>query len=267
MVDGTANLSVRHQCQLLGLNRSSYYAPVQGESALNLELMRRIDRINLAEPSFGVLRMQDALKEQGYHVNVKRVRRLMRKMCIQTIYPKRNLSKLGHAQYVYAYLLRHLEITKPNQVWAIDITYIPMEKGFMYLTAIIDLFSRYLLAWDLSNSLAAEIQTDLVDKAIEQYTKPDIINSDQGSQYTCSNWVTQLKKMEIQISMDGKGRATDNAFIERFFRSLKWDHVYLFPANDGIELYKGISTFIDKYNNRAHQGIDRRKPVELYATV
>ena len=267
MVESTVNLSVRHQCQLLGLNRSSYYAPVQGESALNLELMRQIDRINLEEPSFGVLRMQDALKEQGYFVNVKRVRRLMRKMCIQTIYPKRNLSKLGHAQYIYDYLLRNLKISRPNQVWAIDITYIPMAKGFMYLTAIIDLFSRFLVAWDLSNSLAAEIQTDLVDNAIEQFTKPGIINSDQGSQYTCHNWVTHLKKMEIQISMDGKGRATDNAFIERFFRSLKWDHIYLYPAINGIELYKGICTYIDKYNHRAHQGINRRKPVDLYATL
>ena len=264
MITKHQDISIRKQCELLEVSRSTLYHIPKGECDENISLMEKIDRLHLEYPTYGVLRMQDQLSELGVEVNHKRVRRLMRKMQIHVIYPKVNLSKLGKAKYIHPYLLKDLTIVKPNQVWAIDITYVPMKKGFMYLTGIIDLYSRKILGWDISNSLEAETQTDLVEKTILKYGKPDIINSDQGSQYTSSNWEQTLKKYGIKISMDGKGRATDNAFIERFFRTLKQDHIYLNPANDGWELAKGVACFIKHYNNCKHQGINRQKPNELY---
>ena len=186
-------------------------------------------------------------------------------MGIEPIYPKRNLSKLGKARYVHEYLLRGLEVNRPNQVWAIDITYVPMERGFMYLTAIIELYSRFIVGWKLSNSLDKETQTEALREAIGRHGKPEIVNSDQGSQYTSEHWVSFLNGEEIKISMDGKGRATDNAFIERFFGTIKRKHIYLHPASDGTEMYRGINGFIQKYNyKRRHQGIGRVKPIEMY---
>ena len=265
MVDRSyTKLSVRKQCSLLQISRSSFYYKPVGERKENLALMQKIDRLFTQDPTLGVLGMQDELREQGLNYNVKRIRRLMRKMCLMPVYPKRNLSKLGQRKYIHPYLLKGLKIEKSNQVWAIDITYIPMKQGFMYLTAIIDLYSRYIVGWQISNSMEKETQTELLEAAIRQYGKPQIINSDQGSQYTCENWVNFLKNNQIAISMDGKGRATDNAFIERFFRTLKWKHIYLNPASSGIELYEGVKDFIEKYNHRRHQGINRNKPVELY---
>lgn len=264
MVESSANMSMRKQCRLLQINRSSlYYKPI-GESEKNLLLMNLMDKIYLDDPTLGVLGMQDELEEKGYRVNPKRIRRLLRKMGIEAIYPKRNLSRLGKAKYIHPYLLRNLDIKRPNQVWAIDITYIPMKKGFMYLTAIIDLYSRYIVGWQISNSLEKETQTELLASAIKKHGKPEIINSDQGSQYTSEHWVSFVREHGITISMDGKGRATDNAFIERFFRTLKWKHIYLNPAKDGLELYQGIDAFMKKYNKRKHQGIGRKKPCELY---
>lgn len=246
--------------------RSSLYYKAKGESAENLELMKVMDRLFIEDPTLGVIGMQDELREQGIFYNEKRIRRLLRKMGVEPIYPKRNLSKLGQAKYVYPYLLKNLTIARSNQVWAIDITYIPMAKGFMYLTAIIDVYSRYIVGWQISNSLEKETQTALLTSCVEKYGKPEIINSDQGSQYTCAHWVDTIGELkDIRISMDGKGRATDNAFIERFFRTLKHKHVYLHPADDGLALYKGIDTFIERYNHRRrHQGIGRIKPVDLF---
>ena len=214
------NISQRKQCKLLSISRGSLYYKPLGESDLNLKLMRMIDEIHLEEPAFGVLRLQDELEERGYKVNVKRIRRLRNKMGIKTIYPKRNLSKLGKAKYIHPYLLRNLKIERSNQVWAIDITYIPMRKGFMYLTAVIDVYSRYILGWQPANSLDKETQTDLVKELFEEYGTPEIINSDQGSQYTSENWVNCLRSNNVKISMDGKGRAKDNIYIERFWRSI-----------------------------------------------
>lgn len=249
---------------MLEISRSSlYYKPV-GESTDNLELMHLMGRIFTDDPTLGVLGMQDELDEKGIWANVKRIRRLLRKMGIEAIYPKRNLSKLGKAKYIHPYLPRNLVIDRPNQAWAIDITYIPMKNGFMCLTAVIDLYSRYLVGWQISNSLEKETQTELVQALIGQYGPPQIINSDQGSQYTCEHWVSFLRGHKIAISMDGKGRATDNAIIERFFRTLKWKHIYLYPAKDGLELDQGVDRFMNKYNNRRHQGIERQKPFELY---
>ncbi|MGH3096783.1 MAG: IS3 family transposase [Streptosporangiales bacterium] len=257
-------LSQRKQCNLLSVNRSGLYYKPLGESKLNLKLMKKIDKIHLEEPAFGVLRMQDELEEEGYVVNHKRVRRLMRKMQINAIYPKPNLSKLGKTKYIYPYLLRNLNINRPNQVWEIDISYIPMRKGFMYLTAVIDVYSRYILGWQLSNSLEKENQTTLIEDLFERYGTPEILNSDQGSQYTSNNWIECLKEYNVKISMDGRGRATDNIYIERFWRSIKYDYIYLNPAESGLELYEGIDIFVEKYNRRKHQGVERKKPINLY---
>ena len=264
LVDGKTGPSARRQCGLLSVSRSSLYYRPLGESKQNLDLMERMDRLFLDDPTLGVLGMQDELRDQEVFYNVKRIRRLLRKMGIEPIYPKRNLSKLGKAKYVRPYLLRGMEIGRPNQAWAIDITYVPMKKGFMYLTAIIDIYSRYIVGWQVSNSLEKETQTKLLLSAIAEYGKPEIVNSDQGSQYTSAHWTSTLKQAGIKISMDGRGRATDNAFIERFFRTVKQKHIYLRPAKDGLELYKGLDSFMKKYNRRSHQGINRSKPVDLY---
>lgn len=259
------DLSIRKQCELLDVHRSTAYYKPKGENQENEKLMKTMDRLFLEDPTLGVLGMQDELLDLGLHAGHERIRRLLRKMGIEAIYPKRNLSRLGKAKYIHPYLLRNLKIVRPNQVWAIDITYIPMATGFMYLTAIIDLYSRFIVGWDISNSLEKETQTELLERALRQYGKPEIINSDQGSQYTSEHWVSFLKDAGIQISMDGKGRATDNAFIERFFRTLKWKHIYLHPASSGWELYTGVAGFIHKYNRRRHRGIQRMKPLERYS--
>lgn len=263
-VDPSHPLSIRRQCELLSVSRGTVYYKGLGESRENLRLMAAMDRLFTDDPTLGVLGMQDELAEIGMRYNIKRIRRLLRKMGVEPIYPKRNLSRLGHAKYVHPYLLRHLKITRPNQVWSIDITYIPMKRGFMYLSAIIDLYSRYLVGWQLSNSLEKENQTTLLREAIARVGSPEIMNSDLGPQYTCARWVETLQEFTIRISMDGKGRATDNAIIERWFRTLKQKYIYLNPPQTGLSLFHGISAFVDKYNNRRHQGINRKKPVELY---
>lgn len=261
-------LSIRKQCELLNINRSNVYYKSAVESDENLKIMRIMDEHYLAHPTYGVLQMQDYLLQCGFIVNHKRVRRLLRKMGIMAIYPKRNLSKLGCAKYIRPYLLRGLKITKPNQVWAIDITYIPMVKGFMYLTAIIDLYSRYVVGWGVFNSLDAENSHSVLMKAIDEHSKPEIINSDQGSQFTCALWIEYLNKEGIKISMDGKGRAIDNIFIERLWRTVKQDYVYLNPEGNGIQLYKGLKSFFDYYNHqKTHQGIGRITPVGMYKNV
>ena len=258
-------ISIRHQCEMLGINRSSvYYKPV-GESEENLQIMRLMDEHYLDHPTEGVLQMQDFLFLYGFLVNPKRVRRLLRKMGLMAIYPKRNLSKLGNAKYIRPYLLRGLTIDHPNHVWAIDITYIPMAHGFMYLTAIIDIYSRFVVGWDIFNDLEANNSLEVLERAIARYGKPEIINSDQGSQFTCALWTEYADKEEIKISMDGKGRAIDNIFIERLWRTVKRDYVYLHPAENGSELYSGLKSFFIYYNTtKSHQGIGRTAPEKLY---
>jgi len=265
MVQSEEKLSIRRQCELTGVNRGSIYYHPLGESQENLRIMRLMDEHYLKHPTEGVLRMRDFLMTLGIVANHKRVRRLLRLMGLMAIYPKRNLSKLGHAKYIKPYLLRGLKIVRPNQVWAIDITYIPMPKGFLYLTAIIDVYSRYIVGWGISNSLDAACSLDVTKEAIKRHGKPEIINSDQGSQFTCHEWVEYLEKEEIKISMDGKGRAIDNIFIERFWRSLKYDYVYIKVPSDGLELYHGLKEHMDYYNNRlCHQGIDHQIPAKKY---
>ena len=264
LIEKDAKISIRKQCDLLSINRSSLYYKPLSESDLNLELMKHMDKIHIKHPSFGIRRLVNELEEEGYYVNRKRIARLMKLMGIEAIYPKRNLSKLGLAKYIQPYLLKGLNINRSNQVWQIDISYIPMEKGFMYLTVVIDVYSRFIVGWQLSNSLEKETQTELINELIRKYGKPEIINSDQGSQYTSSNWIECLKNHDIKISMDGKGRATDNIYVERFFRTIKYDYIYLNPAKNGLELYEGIDQFIRGYNRRKHQGIKNQKPKELY---
>lgn len=265
MVSPSEKISIRKQCEILEVSRSGLYYKTVGESEENLTMMRIMDEHNIGHPTYGVLQMQDHLRDLGYTVNEKRVRRLLRKMGIMAIYPKRNLSKLLHAQYIHPYLLRGLKIERANQVWAIDITYIPMAKGFMYLTAIIDVYSRYIVGWALSNTLDASVSIKVLQEAIAEHGKPEIMNSDQGCQFTCKEWISTLKNNEIKISMDGKGRALDNIYIERFWRTVKRDCVYLKPADDGWELYRDLEEFINEYNNiKHHQGIGRRIPCELY---
>jgi putative transposase len=261
-------ISVRKQCELLDVSRSNlYYEPI-GEGEVNLKAMRLIDEEFHHHPTHGVLQMQDFLFALGLIMNIKRIRRLLRKMGIMAIYPKRNLSKLGHAKYIRPYLIRGLKIERPNQLWEIDITYIAMAKGFMYLTAIIDVYSRYVVAWDVFNSLDADNSLSVLKNAIEHHGKPEIINSDQGSQFTCELWTEYVDSQNILISMDGRGRATDNIFIERLWRTVKRDYIYIHPADNGTELFIGLNTFFGYYNNeKSHQGIDRCIPASLYKKV
>lgn len=264
LVNPKEQLSIRAQCDLLNLNRASFYYQPKGEKIENLEMMRLMDEYILEEPTAGVKTMQDMLEEKGYKAGYERVRRLMRKANIRAIYPRRPLTVLGEKKYVYPYLLRDLAIERPNQVWEVDITYVPMKAGFMYLTAIIDVYSRMIVAWGLSNTLDAQVSLEVIKQAVEIYGCPEIINSDQGSQFTCKEYVGYLKGRKIQSSMDGKGRALDNIFIERFWRTIKYRYIYLFPYEDGISLYRGIAGWMDKYNHRPHQGIGRQKPIVRY---
>ncbi|MEI7943041.1 MAG: IS3 family transposase [Candidatus Riflemargulisbacteria bacterium] len=265
-ISGNEKLSIRRQCELLAINRSSFYYKAVGETKENLEIMTLIDKRHLDKPTHGILQMQDyLLLTLGLVVNYKRVKRLLRKMRIMAIYPMRNLSRLGKAKYIRPYLLKYLAITGPNQVWAIDITYIPMKLGFMYLTAIIDVYSRYIVGWDIFNTLDADNSLTVLIDAIAKNGKPGIINSDQGSQFTCALWTEYLDKEAIKISMDGKGRALDNIFIERFWRTCKRDYVYLYPSSNGYELFEGLSGFMYEYNHeKRHQGIGRCIPFDLF---
>lgn len=259
------DLSISTQFGLLSISRSSFYYVPVGESEENLEIMRLLDEQYMSTPFYGVLRLAALLKLSGYPVNVKRVRRLMKLVNWRTIFrePKTTISQKTH--YKYPYLLRNLEIVRCNQVWSMDITYIPMKKGFMYLTAIIDLYSRYVVSWNISNTLEAECSLNVLKNAISLFGKPEIVNSDQGSQFTSELWIEYLEKNEIKISMDGKGRALDNIFIERLWRSVKYDYVYLNPASNGNELYQGLKEYFDYYNHQqAHQGIGRKIPVDLF---
>lgn len=223
MISPEGKLSIRAQCEILGLHRSGFYYQAAAETEENLRIMRLLDERYLNYPTEGVLQLQDYLRAEGYPVNHKRIRRLLRKMAIMAIYQKRNLSKLGKAEYVYPYLLRHLLINENNQVWQIDITYIPMAKGFMYLVAIIDVHSRFVVGWDISNNMDADWVLGTLEEALARHGKPAIVNSDQGNQFTCKKWVERLQKHNIRISMDGKGRAIDNVYIERLWRTVKYE--------------------------------------------
>jgi len=258
-------LSITVQCNLLSLHRSNFYYVPVGESEQNLAIMRWLDEQYFSTPFYGVLRLTALLQVAGYPVSVKRVRRLMKKVNWQTIYrePKTTISNKTH--YKYPYLLKGLKIIRRNQVWAMDITYIPMEKGFMYLTAIIDLHSRYVIHWSLSNTMSAEWCTEVLKQAIELHGKPEIFNTDQGSQFSSEVFIKELKSNQIKISMDGKGRALDNIFIERLWRSVKYENVYLNVYENGLSLWKGLNDYFRFYNNeRLHQSLEYKTPKEVY---
>ncbi len=266
-IDKAGQLSVVKQCELLEVHRSGlYYQPVP-ETTYNLELMRLIDEKHMLHPWLGVPRMTKWLRlDMGHQVNHKRIERLYGLLGIQALGPKPNTSKPGKGHKIYPYLLRHLVVDRPNQVWAMDITYIPVQGGYLYLVAVIDLYSRYVLNWSLSNSMTSRWCRQTLDEAIQRFGKPEIINTDQGSQFTAEEFsLYVVNDLEIRLSMDGKGRAIDNIFIERLWRSVKYEHVYLFPASDGLECYQGLKTYFRYYNEeRRHQSLEDQTPLTVF---
>lgn len=264
MIEPDHRLSQRRQCELLGVNRSMLYYHPAGESQANLELMKQIDKLHTARPYYGVQRIWAKLRLMGHSYNIKRIRRLMRLMDIQTIYRRPNTSKGGKDHKIYPYLLRGLSIDRPNQVWCSDITYIPVEGGFFYLVAVMDWYSRFVLSWALSNTLTVDFCIDALQQAF-RFGKPDIFNTDQGSQFTANDFTACLLNKQIQISMDGKGRCFDNIFIERLWRSLKYEEVYLNQYLDGQQAYNGISKWIKDYNEEnPHQALNFLTPKSVY---
>ena len=265
MIDRTHSLPVTRQCQLLNLNRSTVYYQPMGVSDEDLKLMRLIDEIHLKRPFYCSRRIRYDLQDLGYPVNRKRVQRLMRKMGIMALYPKVNTSRPGKGHKIYPYLLRGLTIDRPNQVWATDLTYIPMAKGFVYVVAIMDWYSRKVLAWRVSNSMDADPCAEALEEAISRYGAPDIFNTDQGSQFTSDAFTGVLKEADIKISMDGKGRWVDNVFVERLWRSLKYEEVYLKAYDTVAEARLGIGNYFRFYNReRRHQSLDRQTPDQVY---
>jgi putative transposase len=258
-------LSISTQCQLLTLTRSGFYYIPTGESEENLAIMRELDEQYFSTPFYGVLRLTALLILAGFKVNKKRVRRLMKLMNWQTIYREPRTTFSDKTHYKYPYLLRGLKIERCNQVWAMDITYIPMKTGFMYLTAIIDLHSRYVVQWSLSNTMSAEWCTEVLQEAIKNHGIPEIFNTDQGSQFTSDVFINTLIDNGIKISMDGKGRALDNIFIERLWRSVKYENVYLNAYENGLSLWKGLDQYFQFYNHkRLHQSLDYHTPQQKY---
>jgi len=269
MVSAVCDFSILEQCGMLGIHRSGFYYVPQGESALNLDLMKLIDAYFLEHPHSGALTLCAYLcLSKGYRVNVKRIRRLMRLMGLMAVYPAKKLSIGNKAHKIYPYLLRGLKIERNDQVWQTDITYIPMKKGFMYMMAVIDVKSRYIIHWSISNTMDAGWCTAVIQEAILLHGSPEILNTDQGSQFTSHEFQAVLSDHKVQISMDGKGRALDNIYIERFWRSLKYEHVYLNPAEDGLQLFKGIQVYIRFYNQtRRHRSLNRLTPAESYTQI
>jgi len=263
-------LSVKRQCELLEVSRSSFYYVPQQESSKNNELMKLIDKQYMETPFYGALRMTAYLKELGHCINVKRIRRLYRLMDLHAIGPRPNTSKphRGEGHRVFPYLLRNLNVSRPNHVWALDITYIPTGNGHMYLIAIIDLYSRYIVGWSLSNTMTAEWCKECVEIAIRKHGSPDIINTDQGSQFTAPVFTEFVLGEGIKLSMDGKGRAIDNIFIERFWRNIKYEKIYLEPSDDGLELYGKIKDYMKFYNTeRLHQSLGYKRPEQVFRQV
>jgi putative transposase len=256
---------VRRQCQILSISRRGLYYVHKGESEENLAVLRILDAQYLETPFYGERRLLAMFLDLGYKINVKRLRRLMRIVRWQTLYPKKRTTRSDGKAYKYPYLLGDLKAECRNQAWAIDITYIPMAHGYMYLFAVIDLYSRYVTGWGLSNSMTSEWCVGVLQEAIARYGKPEIINSDQGTQFTADKYIDFLTSNGIEISMDGKGRALDNVFIERFWRSIKQEYVYLSPCETGKELWQGLNEYINFYNTkRPHQSLAYATPSAIY---
>jgi putative transposase len=260
-----AKLSIRGQCSLLGLARSGFYRPSKAANDDDLAVMHRLDELFLAHPFLGSRRMAAMLRAEGRPINRKRVQRLMRLMGIVALGPKPRTSRPAPGHKIYPYLLRDMTIDRANQVWAADITYIPMARGFLYLVAIIDWASRAVLAWRLSNSMDVSFCLDALDEALARFGKPEIFNTDQGSQFTSTAFTGRLDAAGIRISMDGRGRWLDNVFIERVWRSMKYEEVHLKAYADGGEARAGISAWMTFYNmKRPHQALDNRAPMAMW---
>lgn len=265
MVDPLSPLSIHQQCKILVINRSSYYYKSKGESAFNLELMKLIDQLYLRYPFYGSRQMRYHLRQYGHFVSRKRLQRLMRKMGIVAIYQKPNTSKKNIEHKIYPYLLRDLTIHKVNQVWCADISYIPMRSGFVYLVAIMDWYSRKVLSWRLSNTLDTLFCIEALQEALEIYGCPEIFNTDQGAQFTSQSFTEELNKFNIKISMDGKGCWMDNVFIERLWRSLKYECIYLSEFESVKEAKQAIENWFNFYNNnRPHSTFNGQTPEDVY---
>ncbi len=260
-------LSISRQCELLSLARSSFYRPRSNvaENSENIELMKQIDEEYLRHPFYGSRKMRDYLNRNGFKVNRKRIRRLMQLMGLKSVAPQPNTSKPRKEHKVYPYLLKNLKVTTPDQVWCSDITYIRLANGFVYLTAIMDWASRFVLSWEVSVTMDDEFCVSALSSAIRSYNTPEIFNTDQGSQYTSNAFTGKLKENGIRISMDGKGRYLDNIFIERLWRSVKYEKVFLEDFETVSELTKGLKEYFNFYNyERPHQSFSGKTPAEIY---
>jgi putative transposase len=258
-------LSLKRQCELLDINRSSIYYNPQPLRQEDLELMKFIDDQYMRTPVYGSRSMRDYLNNKGYPVGRKRVQRLMRLMGLEAIYPKPRTSKPHPGHRIYPYLLKGLDINRPNMVWAADITYIPLRRGFMYLVAVMDWHSRKVLSWRISNTLDSDFCVSALEEAISCYGCPEIFNTDQGSQFTSEAFTSVLKSNGIRISMDGRGRCMDNIFIERLWWTVKYHYLHLYSFANGLELQKGLRNWLEYYNReRTHQSLNRMTPDECY---
>jgi putative transposase len=265
MINPGHKLSVSRQAGLLEISRSTIYYRPRPISDSDLMLMRRIDELHLNYPFAGSRMLRDMLSQQGLEVGRRHVRTLMRRMSIETLYRKPNTSKPAPGHKIYPYLLRGLPVTRPNQVWAMDITYIPMARGFVYLAAVIDWFSRRVLAWRLSITMDTSFCVEALEEALSQHGKPEIFNTDQGSQFTSEAFTGRLKEEGIQISMDGKGRWADNVFVERLWRSLKYEHVYLHAYESVGEARRKIGCYFEFYNStRPHSSLGAQTLDQVY---
>jgi putative transposase len=261
---GHPQLSVRRQCELLGLSRSSLYYEPAPETAANLRLMRLLDQEYTAHPFLGSRRLTAWLQERGEPVNRKRVQRLLRLMGLEAIYPKPKLSAARAGHRIYPYLLRDVRVERPDQVWSTDITYVPLARGFMYLAAVLDWYSRYVLAWRLSNTLDGSFCLEMLEEALSR-GRPEVFNTDQGVQFTAQAWTGRLEAAGVQVSMDGQGRCLDNVFVERLWRTVKNEDIYLWRYEDVPALAGGLGRYFPYSNEaRLHQALDYRTPAAVY---
>ena len=265
MINKSHTLPIARQCKILELSRSGVYYQAMPVSEHDLKLMYEVDEIHLKYPFYGSRRIRNELRDRGFTIGRTHVRTLMKKMAIEALYRKPRLSIPFAGHKVFQYLLRGLKIDRANQVWAADITYIPMAKGFVYLVAILDWASRKVLSWRISNTLDTSFCVAALEEAMERFGKPEIFNTDQGSQFTSESFTEKLLNNGVQVSMDGKGRWVDNVFVERLWRSLKYEEVYLKAYDSVVDAKRQIGSYFDFYNtNRRHQGLDDRFPDEVY---
>jgi putative transposase len=265
LIEPCPELSLRRQCELIGISRSGFYYEPVPESPENLALMRRLDELHLAHPVYGSRRLTALLQREGQAINRKRVLRLLEVMGVQVVYPKGGLSQPGEGHRIYPYLLEGLDISGPDQVWCSDITYVPMAYGFIYLVAVMDWWSRYVLAWELSNSLDSEFCIRAWTNALAAGRQPLISNTDQGSQFTSEAYLEAVESAGVEVSMDGRGRWIDNRFIERLWRSVKQEDIYVQDYSDGLTAQRGLARWFGEYNlERPHQALNYATPGELY---